>query len=52
MDSIIEFVKWCFKDAQSGFATIIVLVILYNGTIGIINAIKGKGSVSDSPDDD
>lgn len=50
MDVVIEFIKWCFKDAQSGLATIIVLAILYNGTIGIINAING--SAPDAPDDD
>lgn len=51
MDAIVEFVKWCFKDANSGFATIIVLGILYQGTIRIIHTIKGTHE-TDTPDDD
>lgn len=40
MESIVDFVKWCFRDDNSGMVTIIVLGIIFQGTIGIILAIK------------
>ena len=52
MDSLFEFMKWCFKDTQSGFATIIVIYLMYTGIIGIIHAIKGMDPKPDAPDDD
>lgn len=51
MEPIVEFIKWCFKDSNSGFGTIIVLGIIYQGTIGIIHAIKSTNK-PDTPDDD
>ena len=39
---MIELIKWCFRDGDSGFATVIVLVVIFWGIIRIIEAIKEK----------
>ncbi len=39
---MLELVKWCFKDANSGFATIVVLVVVFGGIVKIIKSIKGS----------
>ena len=36
-----EFIQWCFKDAGSGFVTMIVLIIIFNGTAQIFKGIRG-----------
>lgn len=36
-----ELIKFCFKDENSGCATIIVLAIMVWGIVSIIKAIKG-----------
>lgn len=50
MEPAVEFLKWCFKDSNSGVATIIVLGIIYQGTIGIIRAIKGTKETDEEAD--
>jgi hypothetical protein len=39
---MIEFIKWCFRDANAGFMTLIVIGCIFSGIIGIIKAIKKK----------
>jgi hypothetical protein len=39
---MIEFIKWCFKDSNSSFMTLIVIGAFFSGVIGIIKAIKKK----------
>ncbi len=40
--SFTEFVQWCFKDENSGAATILVLVLFGYFVIRVIKVIKGK----------
>ena len=42
MDKFVELIKWCFRDENSGLATVIVLIVIFAGIIGIIRAFKEK----------
>lgn len=46
-----EFIQWCFKDQNSGIATIIVLGVIFGGLVSIIKAIKGNSSTEEDGDD-
>lgn len=37
-----EFIKWCFKNENSGGATVLVLILVGYFVIRVINAIKGN----------
>jgi len=39
---MLEFIKWCFRDENSGFTTIIVIWAVCLGTAEIIQSFKNK----------
>jgi len=38
---MVEFIQWCFKDNNSGAATILIIILLGVFIIRVIKAIKG-----------
>lgn len=38
---MIEFLKWCFKNENSGAATILVLILVGYFVIRVIKVVKG-----------
>jgi len=39
---MIDFIKWCFKDENSGGATVLVLILVGYFVIRVIKVIKGN----------
>jgi len=39
---MIDFIKWCFKDENSGATTIFVMILVGYFIIKVIKAIKGN----------
>lgn len=39
---MVDFIKWCFRDEDSGVATVVVIVILSSSIAAIIRAFKNK----------
>jgi hypothetical protein len=41
MTQVVDLIKWCFHDSNSGIYTIIVLMVIFGGIVEIIKAFKG-----------
>lgn len=37
-----EFIQWCFKNENSGAATILILILVGTFAIRVVKAIKGN----------
>lgn len=47
MHELIEFIKWCFKDSDSTFATIIVLGMIFTFIYNVISLFTPNKPKSD-----
>ena len=40
MEQLVDLIKWCFRDGDSGICTAIVIVIIFSGIAQVIRSFR------------